>query len=109
MKKFSTKNVIGVELVVTILPLLYYYLSVLQGNTIYPEFSLNIIFIVLLITLFIFRSRSIRHMYLGFGFLILGAFGSILDFKNFAYIASSMTLILFFIGIVNFLIFNRNN
>lgn len=69
------------------------------------ESLINFIFISLLCTLFIFRSRNIRHMYFGLIFLIFSMVGNILGFENLVYITSSITISLYILGVLNMMLF----
>ena len=107
MRNFFSNRLILIESLIILLPIVAYYIIGIQNKNLYPEFLINIVFIALLLTLFIFRSSSIRHMYFAFIFLILTVLGDILGSANFVYISSSLALGLLVLGVLNLLLFKQ--
>ncbi|MBI2018543.1 hypothetical protein HYS96_02440 [Candidatus Daviesbacteria bacterium] len=87
--------------------MIVFYILGAQNKNLHPEFLINFIFIVLFISLFIFRSGNIRHMYLAFALLLLAVFASVFGLNNFLYISSSLSLGLLILGIINMLLFKK--
>lgn len=98
-----------IESLVILLSMIAFYIIGVQNKNLHPEFLINFIFIVLLVSLFIFRSGSIRHMYLGFVLLLLAVFASVFGFNDFLYILSSLALSLLILGIINMLLFTKED
>lgn len=107
MKNFFSKKLVLIESFVIILSLLTYYIISVQNKKLYPEFLINSEFIALLLLLFIFRNSSIRHLYFAFVLLILTAFANMFGFHNFVYISSSLALSLLILGVINMLLFKK--
>jgi len=105
MNKFFSDKLLLTESIIILLALFSYYLIGIQNKNLYPDFIINIIFISLLLVMFIFKSSSPRHMYFGFIFLVLSAIANTLEFSNFVYIGSSLSLSLFILGVLNMLLF----
>lgn len=73
------------------------------------DFVINIIFILLLIFVFIFRNSHPRHFYMAFIFLLVTIFGNIFIMDTVVYIFGSMTLNLLFVGVFNMMLFKEMN
>ncbi len=109
MRNFFSNKLIKIELSVILLFFVFYYLMKIQNNDISLEFLINLIFVALLITLFIFRDSNIRHMYFAFVFLLFTVTGNFFGIKDFIYITSSLTVSLFILGVLNMILFKDKN
>lgn len=107
MKNFFSNKLVLIEFFVILSPVFTYYIIGAQNKKLYPEFLINSEFIALLALLFIFRSSSIRHLYFAFVLLMLTAFANMFGFHNFVYISSSLALSLLILGIINMLLFKK--
>lgn len=106
MSKRSSKKISWIE--GGIIALALGFLTVTMRSVIFdPELEINIVFILLLFTLFFFRSSSIRHMYFAFILLLLSVVGSIFQIERFSYTTASLALSLFILGIINMVLFKR--
>lgn len=105
MRNFFSNKLIKIELSVILLFFVVYYLMKIQNNDIYFEFLINLIFVLLLIILFIFRDSNIRHMYFAFVFLLFTVTGNFFGLNDFIYITSSLTLSLLILGVINMVLF----
>ena len=87
--------------------MIVFYILSTQNKNLHPEFLINFIFIVLLVSLFIFKRGSIRHMYLAFTLLLPAVFASVFGLNSILYILSSLALSLLILGIINMLLFKK--
>lgn len=109
MKNFFSSKLVLIEFFVILSPVFSYYIIGAQNKKLYAEFFINSEFIALLVLLFIFRNSSIRHLYFAFVLLILAAFANGFGFDNFVYISSSLALSLLILGIINMLLFTKED
>lgn len=105
MRKFFSNKLIKIETSIVLFLLVVYYFMKIQNNDISPEFLVNLIFVALLISLFIFRNSNIRHMYFAFVFLLFTLTSNLFGLNDFIYITSSLTLSLFILGVINMILF----
>lgn len=109
MNKLSEKKVMLIEFSLIIVPSIIYYLISIGNKNLFPEFLINLSFILLLLSLLIFRSSNLRHMYLGMVFLLLSTLFSVFGMESFVYILSSFALSLFILGVLNMILFGSVN
>lgn len=86
-----------------------YYLISIGNKNLFPEFLINFCFILLLLSMIIFRSASLRHMYLGMVSLLLSALFNVFGMDGFVYILSSFALSFFILGTANMILFGSKN
>ncbi len=108
MPKLS-KNIAWIEVTLIAVPSIIYYLISIGNKNLFPEFLINFCFILLLISLFIFRSSNLRHMFMGMVFLLLSALLNVFGMDSLVYILSSFALSLFILGVLNMILFGSVN
>lgn len=104
-KEYFIKKINFIDGMVTVIPIIWFLINRISNKSIDSELTINLTFLVLLVTLFIFRSSNLRHMYLAFVFLILSVIGSVFNFDDFVYLSSSLVLSLLILGTLNMLLF----
>lgn len=103
--KNITNKLVLVEVLIVLLPLIWYYLSNLQNKNLPADFIINLVFLLLLAVLLFFRNSSIRHMYLAFSFIVFSAISNTFGFDSFAYLSSALAVALLFLGVINMILF----
>lgn len=103
------QKITWIELSLIAVPSAVYYLISIGNKNLFPEFLINLCFILLLLSMIIFRSPNLRHMYLGMLFLVLSALFNVFGMDSLVYILSSFALSLFILGVVNMILFRSIN
>lgn len=103
-KQYFTSKVSTIEGLTILFAVLFSIIK--NGNQfISDNFVINLTFILLFITMFIFRSNNCRHMLFAFILLILSVVTDLFGLNNITFFTSSLTLSLLILGIFNMVLF----
>lgn len=107
-KQYFSSKINLIEGSIITFALLWFFVNKSLSNPATPEFIINSVFLILLLTLIFFRNSGIRHAYFGFALLVLTVVSSILGYNQFVYLISSLALGLFILGLINMLLFRHD-
>jgi len=108
-KKYFSDKINLIEGSIITFSLILFFITKIRNQFATPELVINLFFLALLVTSFVFRSSNLRHMHFAFIFLILSVLENVFGFSNFLYITGSLALSLFILGIINMLLFKNEN
>lgn len=107
MDKNSFRKFSWIEGAIIAFPSGWFLVTTIRNSFFDPEVVIDVVFIMLLVTLLIFKNGSLRHMRFAYILLSLAVAGSLLKSERFAYTAASLALGLFVLGIINMILFRR--
>lgn len=105
MAKNNFKKFSWIEGAIITLPSGWFLITTIRNAFFDPEVVIDVVFVMLLVALFIFRNGSLRHMRFAYILLLLSVVGSLFNSERFAYTAASLALGLFILGIINMILF----
>ena len=105
MFKKYLSNIILVEGLIMSFPIVWFFITKMGNQSTAPELIINMTFLGLLMTLFIFRSSNYRHMHFAFICLVLLVIGNFFGFDNFVYLMGGLTIGLLSLGALNMTLF----
>lgn len=86
-------------------PLMWFFVVKIINQAVSLELMINLSFLALFVTMFIFRTSNFRHMYFAFVFLILSVIENIFGFNNLLFLTSGLTVNLLILGALNMIFF----
>lgn len=107
MKGSRLNKTVLIELSAQFVCFIFFYLIELGNKNISSELFVNLVFVSMLVTLLIFRSGHIRHMYFAFIFLVITALGSVFGIYELIYITGSLTIGFLILGVINMILFGN--
>lgn len=107
IKEYFQSRTNLIEGLITILILIWFLLTPSEDQAVKLSLIINILFLVLVITMFVFRNSNKRYLLNAFVFLILSTIADILRLNNLVSLTSSLTFCFLILGALN-MIFFRN-
>ena len=109
LRRYLSTKINLIDGSVIILSLFWFLLNRTSNQPVTSELIINLTFLMLFVTLVVFRNENIRHMYFGFILLSLTAISHVFGYDQFVYMVSSLTLSLFILGVINMLLFKNDS
>lgn len=108
-KKYFTNKVGQTEGIITLLFIIWFAVAKNGDQSGNSNLIINLMFLVLLATMFIYKSSNHRHMLFAFIFLMLSVIADIFGLSSIVFLTSSLTLSLLILGGLNMIIFKDKN
>ncbi len=96
-----------IEGLIIILSFIWFIWVKATNQAISLELMINLSFLALFLSMLIFRSGSLRHMYFAFALLISSVIADVFGFNNLLFLTGGLTIGLFVIGVLNVFIFRK--
>lgn len=106
-KEYLNNRIALIESLIISFTLLWFMWVKTFNQGVSLELMINLPFFALFLSMIIFRSGSPRHMYFSFALLVLSVIADVFGLNNLVSLTSSFTLGLFVIGVLNMLIFRK--
>lgn len=104
-KKYFSNKINLIEGLIITFPLVWFFMAKIINQVAPFELIINLSFLALFVTMFIFRSSNFRHMYFAFLMLILLVIENIFGFNSLLFLTSGLTINLLILGTLNMILF----
>lgn len=104
LKKYINNKIILTESLIIILSIIW-FLMIKNDQLVSRNIIINLTFLALFATMFIFRNSNHRHLLFAFIFLMSSVVADTFGLNNMLFLTSSLTLSLLILGGLNLLIF----
>lgn len=101
---FSNNKIKLVEGLIVGAILAWFLIAKTIGQEVSVELMINVSFLGLFITMLVFRSSHLRHMYFAFAMLVLSMIENIFGFSNLLVLTSGLTINLLILGTLNIIL-----
>lgn len=109
LKKHFINKIYLTEGLIISFSLIWFFVTRNGDQQVNFNIIINLTFLALLVSVFVFRSTSRRHMFFAFTFLIFSVIADIFGLSSIVSLTSSLTLSLFILGVLNMIAFKNIN